>query len=1108
MLRLVRAFCLLTLTLLSTAGAAVAQQATAELNGRVTDSSGAVLPGVSVTATQTATGLVRSVVTDGAGNYLIPNLPTGPYRLEVALQGFKSYVQTGIVLQVGATPTINAALELGSLEESVTVEAAAPIVDVRSAGISEVVENERIVELPLQGRQVTDLLVISGAAVQTGQVSSRGMPGGVNISVAGSLSTGVAYTLDGAVHANPQQNTNLPLPFPDALQEFRVATSGLTAQNGVHSGASVNAVTKSGTNRFSGNGFEFLRHHRFNATSPFALVGKDGKRADDGLKRNQFGGTFGGPIVKDRLFFFGAYQGTAVRQRPNANVAFVPTPAMLAGDFTDFTSPACNGGRQVTLRAPFVNNRINPAQFSPAALNLARRLPATTDPCGTITFEVQSNRDEHQPLVRVDYQMGTGHSLFARYMSSSYKQPPGYAGGDDNILKTETPGADDVVHSVTVGETTIFSSSVVNALRVAVNKATVDNYQTPFFSPRDIGANIYSYLPGYMSLNVRGAFTIYTGTNTKALFTNDTYQVADDLTVVRGNHQLGFGANVQYWTGDYTSTSRANGTWIFNGSATGSSLSDLLVGRVTSVEHGGLGKLPVDNVYLGLYAQDSWRLTNRITVNGGLRWEPYFGQNVRNGVISVFNMDNFLKGVHSKVFLNAPAGLLYAGDEGFPKNGKTGMNKQWWNLSPRGGVAWDVRGDGRLAVRSSYAMSYDFMAGEYHNIDANAPPFGNRSLITDPTGRFDNPYAGVPGGDPHPIVTNANTVYPAFGSFGTMDPDINSPRIQSWNVTAEQQLGSQWGVAVSYLGSHSDRLWAQEALNPGVYMGLGPCTINGVNYPVCSTNANLNQRRTLFQNNPKEAAFLGSIDENTAVGYQDYKGIKLSAQRRSSDGISLNGNYTLSKCTGTPTANTFNQASAGYIKPDDPSYDDGYCNQDRRHLATLTMGYQTPTVGGGVMSALASDWRLSGILSARSGGRLNIITGQDNAFTGLLAQRPNKVSDDFYAHPKTLTNYFNLAAFAPPAPGTYGNLERNAVTGPNYWNIDLAVSRLIPVSATHRLELRLESFNLLNTFNWGNPISIANLGGAVDMSNAATFGRITSQAGEPRIMQFGIKYDF
>jgi len=1084
--------------LLLTTAPAWAQLATAELNGRVTDSSGAVLPGATVTATQTATGLARTVATDEKGSYLISNLPTGPYRLEISLQGFRSYVQTGLVLQVGATPTINATLELGALEESVTVEAAAPIVDVRSAGISNVVENERILELPLNGRNAAELVLSVGAAVQTGTVSARGMPGGVNISVAGGLSTGVGYSLDGAQHNNPQQNVNLPLPFPDALQEFRVATSGLTAQNGFHSGASVNAIVKSGTNRFAGNGFEFLRHHRFNATSPFALIGPSGKRADDGLKRNQFGGTLGGPIVKDKLFFFGAYQGTAVRVRPVDNIAYVPTAAMLAGDFTAVASAQCNGGRQITLRAPFVNNRINPALFSPAGLNLATRLPASTDPCGQITFGVKTDRDEAQALGKIDYQLGVKHSIFARYLVTRPTAPPGFAGGSDSILKTNVSGVDDLVHSVTVGETTVFSSSLVNALRFAVNKAKVDNYQTPFFSPRDIGANIYSYLPGYMTMTVTPGFQLYSGTNTKALFFNDTYQVADDLTLVRGNHQVSVGANVQYWKGDYTSTSRANGNWIFDGSATGLGLADVLVGRVTSVEHGGLGKLPVNSWFPAAYAQDTWRVSSRVTVNGGLRWEPFFGQNVENGVISVFNMENFQKGVKSTVFLRAPAGLLYAGDAGFPKNAKTGLDKQWWNLSPRMGVAWDVRGDGRLAVRSSYSMAYDFMAGEYHNINANAPPFGNRSLIVDPTGLFDDPYKGV-GGDPHPITTGPSTDYPAFGTFGTMDPGINSPRIQSWNVTVEQQLGTQWGVSASYLGSHSDRLWAQVALNPGVYRGLGPCVINGVSYNVCSTNANLNQRRVLYQQNPREAGLIGALDLNTDVGYQNYRGLKLSAQRRAPGGLNLNGSYTLSRCKGTPTATGFNQQSAGYLKPDDPSFDAGYCDQDRTHIASLTTGYETPEVGGPALRAIASHWRLSGIIAARSGSRLNITSGRDNAFTGLASQRVNKVSDDFYAADRTLTQYFNTAAFAQPASGTLGDLPRNSAVGPNFWNIDLAVSRLIAVSDTQRLELRLESFNLLNHFNWGNPV--ANF-------NAGTFGRITTQAGDPRIIQFGIKYDF
>src|SRR4029077_19994473 len=244
----------------------------------------------------------------------------------------------GIVLQVAATPTINVSLALGDVQETVTVQAEAPLVDVKSAGVSEVVESARIVELPLQGRDVTALLVAAGAAVNTGSPNSRSFAGGVNVvvagrlpscvgganvAVAGGLPCGVAYLLDGAMHNDSQNNANLPLPFPDALQEFRVATTGLTAQNGMHSGASVNAITKSGTNRFSGNLFEFNRDRRFNAKDPFARV-VNGKRQDDGLQRNQYGGTAGGPIAKDKRFFFGAYQGTNVKQTTQGNISFVP----------------------------------------------------------------------------------------------------------------------------------------------------------------------------------------------------------------------------------------------------------------------------------------------------------------------------------------------------------------------------------------------------------------------------------------------------------------------------------------------------------------------------------------------------------------------------------------------------------------------------------------------------------------------------------------------------------------------------------------------------------------------------------------------------------------
>jgi hypothetical protein len=1090
---IVRGFCFAALIL---AAATAWAQATAQLGGAIRDESGAVLPGVTVTVTQTDTGFTRTVVTDGNGSFQMPNLPTGPYRLDASLQGFRTYQQTGIVLQVGASPTINIVLGVGELAETVTIEAAAPLVDVRSAGISEVVENERIVELPLQGRQVTDLIVLAGAAVETGRPNNRSFQGGVNISVAGGLQFGVAYTLDGAVHNDPQNAGGLPLPFPDALQEFRVATSGLSAQNGMHSGASVNAVTKSGTNLLHGNAFEFVRDKRFNARNPFAASGPDGKRLDDGLRRNQYGGTLGGPIARDRMFFFGAYQGTRTRVTPADNIAFVPTAAMLAGDFTAFASPACNGGRQVNLGAGFVGNRIDPARFSPAALNLARRLPKTDDPCGQVTYTQPDDRDEGQYVGRVDYQLSTNHSIFGRYMATRDKKPSSFA-KTGNVLTTTNPHIDNLAQSFTVGDTQVFGSSTVNNLRFAFNRTAVDRDNDPFFDPTDLGIKAYSYVPHQMIVNVTGGFNIAAATATRGIAQNNSFQVNDDLTLVRGSHQIGIGANVAYFKVDQKTWARGGGQWNFTGQASGLGLADFLLGRVNSLDQSGLSGVAFYQWYQGVYVQDTWKATSRVTLNAGLRWEPFFSQNLTRGANSIFDRTLFKNNVKSTAFRNAPAGFLYPGDEGFP-SGTSGLNKKWWNFSPRAGVAWDVSGDGRTAIRSSYALVYDFPTGEFFSNLAAAPPYGNRSLVSDPAGLFDDPYRDV-GGNPHPIITGPDTRYPIAGTLSSMNPDINSPRIQSWNLSFERQIGTDWGTAISYLGSYTDRLWGLLALNPGVYLGLGPCTINGVSFAVCTTNNNLNQRRVLSLSgeNPASAVLIGNLDSHAAIGTQEYRGLKLSAQRRSATGVSINANYTWGRCVGLempPNA----QFGNGFVDPSNPGYDRGHCEADRTHLANGTVGYVTPDIGNSALSLLASNWRVSGIVNVRSGSWLTVLGGRDNAFNGQSNQRVDQISDDVYGA-KTVASFLNRAAFAQPASGAFGNHQRNSIKGPGFWKIDLAVSRLVSFASTQNLELRVEVFNLLNNFNWGNPNQ---------NFTAGSFGRITTMTGDPRIMQFGVKYGF
>ena len=1100
--RLLRSLSICAFIVLFTSATAWAQ-ATAQLSGTVRDGSGAVLPGVTVTVTQTDTGFTRTVVTDETGGYVLPNLPLGPYRVEASLQGFRTYAQTGIVLQVGASPVLNPILGVGDLAETVTVEAATPLVDVQSAGISEVVENDRIVELPLNGRNAAMLVLMVGAAVNTGDVSGqRNRADSVAISVAGGLRTGVAYVLDGAMHNDPYDNTNMPFPFPDALQEFSVATGGLSAQNGMHSGASVNAVTKSGTNSLHGNLFEFLRDHRFNATDAFAPRGPDGKKASDGLVRNQFGGTVGGPVVRDKLFFFGAYQGTITRYTPASFVGFVPTAAMLAGDFTALSSPACNAGRQVALRAPFVDNRINPALFSQPAVRVAERLPVSDDPCGEIRYSVPLDNNDSQAVVRLDHQWSANHSMFGRYIDTFERRLPTLSRTGNILTVRREFGANKRARaqSIALGDTQVFGANTVNAFRVTVNRTTnrLNDPPDEFFDASDIGVKLHSYVPGVIGLAVTNAFTISGGNSVKVRIDNAAYQVANDLSVVRGRHQMSFGGNLSYWTVDSEDNARAAGDFNFNGQATGLPLADFMTGQTSLVRHGAPGILLMNQMYLGLYAQDTWRTSDRVTLNAGLRWEPFFGQNIENGAISNFVLDNFRRGVRTTRFQNAPAGLIYPGDPGFPE-GQAGMNKQWRNFSPRAGVAWDVSGDGRTAVRSSYGMNYDFPSAVYLYIAASASPFANRVELS--AVPFEDPYRNVPGGDTHPLSATppVDAQFPAFGAYGVMDPGINSARVQSWNVTIERQLGAVWQVSASYLGNYADRLWGQVHMNPGTFMGLGPCTIHGQSFPSCTVTGNVDRRRTLYLENQAAGQWLGPIVRYADVGTQNYRGLKLSFRRRDANGLSLSGNYTISRCEAdTEVSGSFGQFANGYLDPNNPSFDKGNCSQSRTHIGNLTVGVQTPRFENMALRAVASDWRVSGIVSATSGSWLTVTTGRDIAGTGIAAQRVNQVLDNPYGD-KSLNNYLNPQAFAYPAAGTLGDHRNFSIEGPGFWTVNLALSRMVSFATQRTLELRLEVFNLLNNFNWGNPAT--NL-------DAGTFGRITTQTGEPRIMQFGIKYGF
>ncbi|MBF8300641.1 MAG: TonB-dependent receptor, partial [Acidobacteria bacterium] len=824
-----------------------------------------------------------------------------------------------------------------------------------------------------------------------------------------------------------------------------------------------------------------------------------------------------GPIVSDRLFFFGAYQGTFVRATPADILTKVPTAAMLAGDFTAFTSPACNRGQQIALRAPFANNRVDPGLYSPAAMNIARRLPATADPCGDIRFSSPQHYNQGQVVAKIDYQGSGNHSIFGRYMLTADEQLPSWP-TSGNVLTTRPDDAaqNHRAHSLTMGDTAVFGSNTVNAVRVAWNRTRSHYNLEPFFGAETVGIkNFHNYVPGVMGIEVSGGFTTASGGSVYFQGDTDAFQISDDITLVRGRHQIALGGNVSYWSHYTTDGQRGVGLWTFDGSVTGAGMADFLTGRLARLEHARPGVLDLNQKYLGLYTQDTWRVSNRVTLNAGLRWEPFFGQHILNNAISNFSIDNFRAGVTSTVYRNAPPGFQYPGDRDFPA-GKSGLNNKWTNFAPRVGVAWDVTGDGRMAVRSSYSLGYDFQGASYLFISATAPPYAGRLRVTSLPGGLDDPYLNWPGGTPpHPVpeVPGPDTQFPAYGALASVAPDNNSTRAQSWNVIVERQIGTVWQASASYLGSYTDRLWGQVQVNPGVFLGTGPCTLAGVFYPTCTTPANLNQRRKLSLENPQASRLIGSVERHEAVGTQNYHALRLSTQRRSASGLSLNANYTRSYCMGNDPQITFFTGGTGYTKPEDPSFDRGNCTYSRRHIANLTAGVETPQFTNAAVRMLASGWNVAGILSARSGAWLTVTTTRDIAATGITGtgvagvngQRVDQVLANPYGN-KTIGNYLNPAAFAYPAAGQLGTHVRASIEGPAYWSIDLALARHISVGTTQELELRLETFNLLNHFNWGNPSTTAV--GTVVNFDAGNFGQITTQAGTPRILQFGIKYGF
>ena len=618
-----------------------------------------------------------------------------PLRLRGDFARISHLCQTGIVLNVNANPTISISLQVGQVSEQVEVQANAGLVETRNLSVGQVVETARILDLPLDGRNAQQLQLLGGGTTQVSPAGGNVYPNRLLVSSAGRFGPSTDYTLDGIRHVDTYDGWPLPLPFPDALAEFKTEIGGITANQG--QGAQVSSVTKSGTNEIHGDLFEFVRNDLFNARPYFAIKGST-------LKRNQFGGVIGGPILKNKLFFFAGFQGTTFRQDPADQRAFIPTAAMLAGDFTAFASPTCNAGRQVTLRAPFVNNRIDPSLLDPIALRITGRLPKTDDPCGQITFGRLTVDNEQSTIGKVDYQASAKHALFGRVMYMHDHQPGPLQYSPNNILNVGND-LNRHVFVLTFGSTYLVNANTVNALRLAFNHDQSNTLGDRYFDWSDLGSKVYvGGYPKVTGLSITGGFSLG-GSYMRWL--GAQYQIADDVSITRGTHQFGFGARIAE-----SRTPTIDGTtvppgFVFSGATTGIAMADFLVGKPNEFDQGRGSYLDERMNYLNLYVQDTWQVRPHLTASYGIRWAPIFPlMDYNRPIPAVWNFDvnRFRQGIRSDVFVNAPPGFVYPGDPGFVQH-YSGVNSSkpeadlwntyWKGLSPRLGFAWDVRATAR-----------------------------------------------------------------------------------------------------------------------------------------------------------------------------------------------------------------------------------------------------------------------------------------------------------------------------------------------------------------------------------------------------------------------------
>ena len=1066
---------LFVVALLMSAPTALWAQATGQINGIVTDASGAVLPGVTVEATSTATNAVRTAVTGADGLYTLPLLQPGLYDVKASLSGFRVALQVGVRVTVTETSRVAFQMEVGQVSETVTVVAQANLIETANATRGIVIDQQKVVDLPLNGRNFTQLGTLipgvvappSGLGGQTGDATPGGFgnaTGGFNVN--GMRNQSNNFLMDGATN-NDTFNTGFVLrPPPDAIQEFKILTHAFGAEYGRNAGSVVNVVTRSGSNTLAGAAWEFNRDDRLQARNFFA----PGTQPKPELKQNQFGAALGGPVMKNKLFGFGYYEGFRNDAGITNNVV-VLSEAQRAGNF------GATSIRDPLTGLPFPNNTIPSNRISPAAAKLLTDFVPLPNSAGNryiVSPTVNDVRDQFG--ARFDYQLSASQSLLLRYMRSDTERltPKVIAPVDQQATAT--------LQDVMASHNYVIASNVINQARVSINRISAKPAVTSGLSPRDYGINFANTNPlaaGLPSIAVAGFFgggalALGDGQQPFVSRVNHVWQVADDLTWISGRHSLKFGVDVRREAMNIAFINRPNGDLAFNGGFTGNAAADFLLGlpslaRATTKQaiQDGSGWL-----FAG-YVQDDFRITSRLTVNLGVRYElptPFIDKNDA--------ITGFRTGQQSTVYPNAPAGLVYAGDAGVPR-GIVPTDKN--NFAPRLSLAWDPFGDGKTSVRSAFGVFYDALAGQgdFFQSGVLSPPFTPLVELNTPTAiTLADPLAAV-AGPPNPFPANLTVI--GWGD------EFTSPYAYHFNLGVQRQVARNLGAEVSYVGSRGYNLPMFLEVNPGVY-APGQTTRGARLMPAYAL-----------------------VRPTFSAAQSWYDSLQASLRLLPTRGLNLLASYTLGKATDHVSGLNIGGESRPVlpvVQGDEASIERALAAEkgpalfDARHRFVLSFGYELPRLEGRAtaLRAVAGGWQLNGIYQAQSGFPLSVNQG---GVLGIRYQtsRPD-VTCDPNDGPKTTAQYFDTSCFTtlPLAEtGTrFGNAGRNTVRGPGFQRTDLSVFKNFDFAGRHRVQARVEAFNVWNQARFLQP------NGTI---GTAPFGQITA-AEDGRIIQLAVKYSF